>query len=433
MINDFIKENYEKMTKKELSVLIKEKFGVELSNEGIRKRWSRLKHKKTEFKQEPSDFTEYRADGLMEIQRKIYFDYDEKDKSPEAILRKMGYNPDEWEIIKLRFGTWEVAIKTEDENRLCTTARAEIKPKQKEITPEEALKVARELFDSGLKPFKFPVKKEDKTLNPNKLMEKPPVELHLGDLSCEMDTGENYDHKIAQKRYRHIVSEVVHKQQHEKCDTLLMSIGSDFFNTDTFNNTTTKGTPQVNDTRWRKMYLVGLQLTSEAIQEYKKHFNKIEIQLVSGNHDLTTSFYLYVTLNEIFRNDTQINFKQDYKEVQCHVWGDCMIVTTHGNKNVNRTLDSIPSEFPFEYGKTKFREVHFQHLHSEQEMKERLGIIPRRLSSPKGRGDWEYNERYGRSIQKQQIFVWEKGIGLTNIGMIPFEPEKDKKKQLIKK
>ena len=55
-------------------------------------------------------------------------------------------------------------------------------------------------------------------------------------------------------------------------------------------------------------------------------------------------------------------------------------------KNVNRTMDSIVAEFSEEYGKTRFRELHFNHLHTEQELKERLGIIPRRLSNPKGLG-----------------------------------------------
>jgi hypothetical protein len=298
MINDFIKENYEKMTKKELSVLIKEKFGVELSNEGIRKRWQRMKHKKTEFKQEPSDFTEYRADGLMEIQRKIYFDYDEKDKSPEAILRKMGYNPDEWEIIKLRFGTWEVAIKTEDENRLCTTARAEIKPKQKEITPEEALKVARDLFDSGLKPFKFPVKKKDDRLDDDKMLELPAIELHLGKLAWEGDTGQNYDHKIAQERFKTIIEETIDLQQKERCGTCFVTIGSDFFNSDTSTNTTTKGTQMQNDVRWKKMFMIGLKLYTEALLTLKQNFNKVDIQICQGNHDFETSWYLYVALGQ---------------------------------------------------------------------------------------------------------------------------------------
>ena len=53
-------------------------------------------------------------------------------------------------------------------------------------------------------------------------------------------------------------------------------------------------TPQANDLRWQKMFLVGLELYKETILKLREQFNNIDINLVSGNHDEMSSFYLYI-------------------------------------------------------------------------------------------------------------------------------------------
>ncbi len=425
MINDFIKENYGNMTNQELCELIKEKFGEKISKNALKNRWARMKDNKGFEKQEAGDFTEYRADGLMEIQRKIYFDYNEKDRSPEAILRKMGHNPDEWEIIKLRFGTWEVAIKDEETNRLCTTARAEIKPKQKEITAEEALKVARELFDSGLKPFNFPKKKKDDRLDDDKMLELPAVELHLGKLAWEGDTGQNYDHKIAQERFKTIIEETIDLQHKERCGTCFVTIGSDFFNSDTSTNTTTKGTQMQNDVRWKKMFMIGLKLYTEALLTLKQNFNKIDIQICQGNHDFETSWYLFVALAQKFAEDDVITFADDTKTIQAYQFGKCVIFTDHGDGGVarnKRLADDLPNLFPKIWGDTIYREIHKGHQHSEQVF-EKSGLISRRMGSPTGKDEYHYKNNWN-SLQKQQLFVWDKHNGLLSQKYINFNKKK---------
>lgn len=402
--------------------------GLNISGEAFRKRYAHLKQH-TPIEQS-SEYETIYADGTVEAQVIVNLSPEEK-KNSDLILKKLGYNGNEWELVKLTCSNWQQHTKEQTTKQLYAV-KFILKPIVKEINIEECLDIAKELFSKGIKPLQTTRKSKNKELDNNKLLECPPIELHLGELSNWIDTGENYDQKIAQERFKTIINEIIHKQDYEQCGTLLLSIGGDFFNSDTINNTTTKGTQQFNDVRWRKMFLIALKIWSEALELLKDKFNKIDLQLTSGNHDLQTSFYLYCALQQAFKNYTNINFKEDYKEVQAYKFGDCLIITTHGSKNVNRTIDSIVSEFPTEYGQTKYREIHLGHLHSEQELKERLGIIPRRIGTPKGIGNWEYDERFGSSIQKHQLFVWDANKGLIDIGMIPFEPESPKKK-LIRK
>lgn len=440
-INKYILENYFKVEQGEISLEnftdeINKKFKTNLSMEAVRGR------KKAEYKKQgktiPTTFcttNEYQkvnGDGSVEALRLVSLTKEEKD-NPEAILRALEYNPDNIELVYAHFSEWQQHTKLQTTKQLYAV-RYKIKPKfKKEVSIEEAIKIAKEVFAKEIKPLKLNRVVEKKGLDSNKLMENSPIELHLGKLSCHMNTGENYDQKIAQQRFRHIIQELAIKQEFEKCGTLLLNVGGDFFNSDNNFDTTNKGTQMHSDIRSTKMFLVGLELWKEALTILREKFDNIDIQLIVGNHDKTTSTYLFIALQQAFLNDKKINFINDYKEVQCYVFRDCGIWTTHGTKNINKTMDSIVSEFAKEYGATKYRELHTAHLHTEQELKERLGMIPRRTSSAGGKDEYEYDERYGNSIQKQEVFIWQGNKGIININMIPFEPVREEQKEKIRR
>lgn len=400
--------------------------GFPISRDALRKRYEGIN-----VGGEPIDprrsyeYENHYGDGGIELQKKIFFnEYEEK--TPETILNKFGYNPSKWKLLEWKFGEWEMPISKEGCLTTCITVKAKIKPRDNQnLDVNSMIGEIKELFSKEIKPLKFTKEKLNKELDNNLLLELPPIELHLGKLSCHLNTGENYDSKIAENRFKTIIEQVIQKQRYEKCGKALISIGGDFFNSDNDLDTTTKGTQMHSDTRGEKMFLMGLKLWRDAILSLREEFNQVEVQLVVGNHDKNTSFHLFVALQQAFLNDKKVNFIENYKEVQCYVFKDCCIWTTHGSKNIVATIESLFSEFPLEYGKTKYRELHLGHLHHEMELKEKLGIIPRRLSASCGKDEYEYNERFGKSIQKQQVFIWQGNAGLIDIKMIPFEPVKE--------
>ena len=376
-----------------------------------------------------NDYVVY-GDGTIEARVIVNLTPEDK-QSPEKVLAKMGYDIRNWKLEKLEVSTWQQHTKDQTTKELYA-CKARLKPREQELDMEQCLlEIKNEI--TGIEPIKFTKTKEIKGLDNDKLLEDPPKELHFGKLSCKMNTGENYDYKIASDRFRNIVEQTCEFQEQEQCGKMLISIGGDFFNSDNEADTTTKGTQQHGDIRGNKMFVEGVKLWVEALKTYRDKFNRIDVQFVPGNHDSNNAFRLFVVLMYAFADDDKINFIDSYKSVQCYTFGECFIATTHGSKNVNRTIDSIVAEFPKEYGNTKFREIHFGHLHSEQELKERVGIIPRRLSAPTGKDEWEYDERFNRTIQKHVLFVWNANTGVESIKMIPFERELDEPKKLIKK
>lgn len=419
------------LTWNEAATEFSKKIGTNITGEGLRKRYSNLNDNYKPIKKikNSDEYETYNSDGSIEVCKRIWFDKNEN-KTPDTILEKFGYEKECWEVISWTFGKWEVAIRDEEENRECYTIRAKIMPKKEYDMPmEKYIEIAKETFKKEIKPLELPNKKEKLCLNKNKLLELTGMELHLGKMSWSGETGQDYDKNVAQERFNTIYREIMEQQEIEKCDTCLLCIGNDFFNSDTVNATTTKGTPQTNDLRWQKLFNIGLELYTKMLLGLSYKFNNIEVRLQSGNHDKMASFYLYIALSCYFRECKNIHFSNDYKDTQSFIWGKCGIFFSHGDVNLKRLIKSIPAEFYEEWGKTIFRELHLGHLHKEVVVDDESGMITRRVGSPTATDQWHYEERFVGATQKYQTFVWDKEKGLLNIKYINFD---SKKKQKIK-
>lgn len=406
---------------------INREFGSNLSSDAVRNRYRRNINNENVETTDKEFTTEY-SNGIIEAQKIVEYNQ-EVFGNKKKLLEYLGFNSNEWEFVYVTTSTWNQHTKEQTTKQLYAV-KFKVKPLFKDISAEDALDVAKDLFSKEIKPLQLKIHPKDCRLNKNKLLEIPAIELHLGKMAWRGDTGQDYDKNIATSRFYHILEEVCNIQENEKCDRALITIGSDFFNSDTVNATTTKGTPQTNDLRWKKMFLLGLKLYTEFIETLRNKFNTIDVRLCSGNHDKMSSFYLYLALQQYFRNDSKIIFSDNYKDYQCYQFGKCAIFFGHGDSNLKRIIQSIPAEFYKEWGSSVYRELHLGHLHSEIVVDDSSGMITRRIGSPTGTDQWHYEERFIGATQKHQIFVWDANKGLKSIEYINFE---NGKKKLIKK
>lgn len=429
-MNDRIKELGElvklgDITWLKASQIINEEFGVDMSSEAVRKRFNRMpEDTKPEITQE---YTTEFGNGTIEAQKIVEYNkeiFGDKKK----LLIYLGYDPAQWEFVYVTTSTWNQHTKEQTTKQLYAV-KFKLKPITNEASLDEAMEIAKELFKQKIQPLELEKHPKIETLDKDKLMEIPAIELHLGKMAWSGDTGQDYDKDIAVDRFYNILNEVVQIQEQENCDTALITIGNDFFNSDTVNATTTKGTPQTNDLRWKKMFLIGLKLYTEFIETLRSRFNNIDVRLCMGNHDKMSSFYLYIALQQCFKNDEKISFSDNYKDYQCYQFGKCAIFFGHGDGNLKRIIQSIPAEFYKEWGSSKYRELHLGHLHKEITVDDESGMITRRIGSPTGTDQWHYEERYIGATQKHQVFIWDKQKGLKTINYINFE----NKKKLIKR
>ena len=249
------------------------------------------------------------------------------------------------------------------------------------------------------------------------MLEVPIVDLHLGKLAWAPETGENYDYKIARQRYNYVIEDVIGRAKGRAIEKILFPISNDFFHYDTIDMTTTAGTPQDSDMRWPKMYSIGVEMLIRSIDELQE-IAPVEVLLVPGNHDRMTGYYAIIYLFAGYRNDPDVKVYVDPKTRKYFEYGSSLIGFSHGDKEKGRIWGNMSVEAAKAWGRTKYREWHLAHEHSET-VKEQDGIILRRLSSITGTDTWHADKGYVGAIIKQQCFLWHRDKGLYEIWNTP--------------
>lgn len=333
---------------------------------------------------------------------------EEETKDVSFILKCHGYDPKEWELINAKNSMWNVS--KQEGLKTLYSSKISVKPRIDTISLEE-IQEHFETFTNNYTPRKV----ENLIVNTSsgKMLEIPIMDLHLGKLSWNLETGENYDYKIAEKRFFHIIDDFIQKTKGYQFEKILFPIGNDFVNFDNIAGTTTGGTSQDNDLRWQKVYLKAIEILVKAI-DMLKEIAPVEVFYVAGNHDKVTSFHLTCYLNGFFHKDDKVDVSLSPNVRKYKEFGKVLIGYTHGNLEKKRIGGIMQVEAREAWGRTIFHEFHLGHLHSEQ-TKEENGIIIRNISSITSGDAWHHESGYVGAIRKAQAFIWDKEYGLEGI------------------
>src|SRR6056297_638221 len=236
-------------------------------------------------------------------------------------------------------------------------------------------------------------------------------DLHLARLCWKAEVGENYDRKKAVKRFLEIIHKIL-QRVNVKIDKIIFPLGHDLTNFDNIEGETTKGTFQDNDSRWQKMIITAQELAVSAIELMKQHADIIDVLLVAGNHDLTTSFHIIRYLKGYYRNDDRVEIDDSPMLRKYRKIGVNLIGFSHGDKEGKNIYDIMHNEVPELWGKTKYREFHLGHIHT-REVREKNGVIFRWIPSAAAKSSWEYNKGF-TSMAGSRGYLWHREEGLYN-------------------
>lgn len=426
------------ITWRQVADIINAEFGENLSANAIRKRYYVRIRKVPESESNMNTKVDYNgeyetkyADGVIEAQKIVEYNkeiFGDKKK----MLEYLGYNPDEWEFVFFTTSVWMQHTKEQTTKQLYAV-KFKLKPITKELSVNNALEIAKQVFSSNIKPLIVEKSRQNEDLDENKLMLIPQIEAHLGKFSEEIETGVNYNHQIVEERVKKVFQEAIKLQEREQCDRCLVVVGGDFFNSES-NNQTSSGTPQQNDVRYKEMFNIGLNLYLEGLLSLKEYFNSIDVKVCAGNHSRAMEHFLYIALSCYFAKDDKIQFCEDYKNTQSYVFGRVGLFFNHGDPNQKRLISSIPAEFYEDYGKTQFRYLFLGHLHKLEVINSENGITVHRVPAICENDNWHYQNRFGiGNIPQHEILIFDKDYGMLNSNFIYFQNrEKKKQKRLIK-
>ena len=341
------------------------------------------------------------ADGT-EFHDSIITLLDGENATETDILKAHSLNPNLWAATSYSNTFWG------NDNNKQYRSKVTVKKKQAtDLTPEEIIK----MFEV----VKSPTVKRMKPKQSRCAIVVNIADLHLGKLCWNGETGENYDYKIAEKRFFETIDDIKYNVDWKKIEIIYFPVGNDFFNSDTAAGTTTKGTPQDNDLRWQKMFVKGKDMLIKAMEELAE-FAPLEAMYVPGNHDLTTSFYVIQALNAYFRDNKNISVDTGAKVRKYRQYGNTLIGFTHGDTDAKRLHLLMPAEARELWGNTKYHEFLTGHLHKESIHTDEIGnVIIRRTSSMVGTDAWHSQQGYGGSVKKTQHFIYDKEKGLIDI------------------
>ena len=105
-------------TWREQALIFNEQTGLDISGEALRKRYSSIAIDEP-IKQESNgkEFTTIYGNGTVEAQVIVNLSPEQK-KDQREMLKAVGYNPDEWELVQLSFSNWQTHTKLQETKEL---------------------------------------------------------------------------------------------------------------------------------------------------------------------------------------------------------------------------------------------------------------------------------------------------------------------------
>lgn len=349
----------------------------------------------------------------------ISVNVDHEVKTLEDLLSVCDVDSRLWEVISWQCKKWDLGIKNAEmriETKQLYSVSAKFRPKKidKDVQLQKDV-ILKELYE------KSPVAKftdvDKEIYSGDNLLELALFDVHFGKLAHSEETGEDYDLKIATKRYIDAVNDLIGRVNLESISRIMMPIGNDMINIDNIHNTTTAGTPQNTDSRFHKIVRTVKNLLIQTIERLTA-IAPVDVVIVAGNHDEQTSFMIGEMLDAYFYHNEYVTVNNSAKPRKYYVWGTTSIMLTHGNKEKHAELGMIfAAENPELWAETTQRYIQLGHLHSNKKVRpiqneEFQGFQIQIIPSISGTDAWHAGKGY-MSLKQAKGFVYNRKDGLV--------------------
>lgn len=221
-----------------------------------------------------------------------------------------------------------------------------------------------------------------------------PADIHIGKLSQEFETGEDYNEQIAVKRVLEGVKGILEKAKGFNIDKILFIGGNDVLHIDSPKRETTAGTKQDTSGSWHSNFLVAKQMYIEVI-ELLLPIADVHFVFNPSNHDFMSGFFLCSIIETYFHNCKNISFDCDLKPRKYYAYGKNLIGSCHGDGAKINDLGAIMSiEAKHLWAFADHRYFFTHHVHHKSS-KDGYGITYESLRSPSGTDAWHNKKGYG--------------------------------------
>ncbi len=319
----------------------------------------------------------------------------------------------EWRVERFIANKWEVGTATKSgitveplfQIKLWLVRKVAVISARNEI--EELKKLAREI---KIQPPKIQRKSVPKS---GYLLELSIPDVHMGRLARGDETGwDNYDLDISKKLFENALGVLSERTRSFKFEQICFVVGNDILNADNLAGTTTKGTPQANDSRYHKVFSTTRSLLVRGIESLRETA-PVKVIVISGNHDTLGAWHLGDSLESYFHAYKDVEIDNSSAHRKYHQFGNVMLAFGHGDQGKKSDLPLLmATEQPKMFGDTKFREMHTGHTHTVS-LIEQHGVRVRILPSLAAADNWSSENGFVGNIRSAEAYVWSKWAGLV--------------------
>jgi hypothetical protein len=343
------------------------------------------------------------SDRLIEI-------CEEDSKSPHSIMLAHKFDPELWNLISCRNNLWHMQKKG-GTRLICYQSKITVSPKK---SGEWSTKFVDQIFDRlSLKDHIFSSSIQPKNITKNgKTLVVGISDLHLGLLSTDHSTGNDYNVKIAEEMYLETIAKIKQEIKGKSFEKIIFMTGNDFLNADGLDNATNKGTPMENDSVWFDIVDKAIELVIRGINEFLS-IAPVDVIYVPSNHDLESFYGIMRAVQMYYRNNP--NVKVDYSPLprKYYQYGKNLIGFAH-DIEVRKALDIFTVEAKDQWSNSEHMYWMLAHLHTGMIYEKRGYLEIYRLPCLSGWSRWSNNKGYMQTERKTQCFILDEEQGIVN-------------------
>ncbi len=234
---------------------------------------------------------------------------------------------------------------------------------------------------------------------------------HISKLSLANETGVESDTNSNINKFIKCFDELLTTTAAFNPEIIVFPIGHDFFHENSILNTTKRGIKLDVSGNHFDNFTKGLSLIRECIDKCSL-VSKVYVPLIPGNHDTDVTNYLATALEEIFKDNKDVEIDARRISRKYFRYGSNLIGFTHGDGIKQEQLPLIMAvEQSMDFAETSERLWLTGHVHHLQ-TKEFPGVTVRSLRSTSDTDAWHFNSGFIGSKKQGSIMIfgYEEGL-----------------------
>lgn len=239
-----------------------------------------------------------------------------------------------------------------------------VKTQEDKEKRHEALLEELELASQSVKGLSLPTRRPQQ-LDTEILAVYPYGDPHMGMYAWHGDSEEDFDLSTGVQLMVDATTALV--QSAPPAQKALIAFLGDFYHADNQSNTTVRSGHQLDvDSRWLKVFRVGVNTAVTLIELAKRKHDEVHVIVEIGNHDDHSALALGVCLEMFFSNDPRVTIDNSGQRYHYYRFGSNLIGVHHGDLSKPAALPGIMAcDRPQDWGETLYRSWYTGHIHNQ--------------------------------------------------------------------